>query len=192
METVITLYFVQKQFLMLSLLWFLLELMFAPLKVQLKPVWSTQYSANLKLDKTSSPNLYSPGTCEVWTTSYSVLPVKMWKSYKSPSKVKRNSARLIKHLINIINKKPKLSFQYQNYLEILPRRTPELSKSVSVYTNCPDPCNFCQKHQCTYDFNHGLVFSVSAALEESLVASISTWNKKPPDDACGWMVPTHK
>ena len=109
----------------------------------------------------------------------------MSKSYKSPSKVKRNTARLIKHMLNIINKKPKLTFQNQNSLEILPRRTPELSKSVSVYTNYPDHITFCQKHQCTYDFNHGLVFSVSAALEESLVASISTWNKKLPDDVCG-------
>ena len=137
-------------------------------------------------------NLYSPGTCE------------MARKYKSPSKIKRNTARLIKHLINIINKKPELNSKNQNSLEIIPKRIPQLSKSVSVYTNYPDPCTFCKKQQCSYDFNHGLVFSVSAALEESLLASISshkvamdeslteTRNKKPPDDAGGSMVSTHK
>ena len=96
----------------------------------------------------------------------------MLRSYKSPAKVKRNLARLVNHLFKIINKNPKLSLTKPKNIEIVPIRTPELAKSLVSFTNYPDPCTICQLYQCSYNFNHDLVFSLSAALEESLVTPL--------------------
>ena len=89
-------------------------------------------------------------------------------------------------------------------IDIKPNRTPELAISPACFTSCPDPCNVCHQHQCTYNLNHGLVFSIAASLEKSLEPLVSSlndvmeeshaalkeslakmWKTDPPDDASG-------
>ena len=99
--------------------------------------------------------------------------------------MKRNMKRLLKHLIKIINTKqlpkPILSLTKPNAMNIDPIK-PILVSSPATFTNYPDPCNVCHQNLCQYNFNHGVVFAVAVALDESLE---KYWNKKPPDGAGG-------
>ena len=78
--------------------------------------------------------------------------------------------RWIKHLFKIINRKPKLMLASPDI------RTPELAISPACFTSFPDPSNVCHQHQCTYNLNHGLVFSLAASLEKLLEPFVSSLN----------------
>ena len=63
-----------------------------------------------------------------------------------------------------------------------PALKPTLSNSAVTVTNHPDPCLLCNKHQCVYDYNHEVYFTVKAACEEKLD---QIWKQKPLDDPGG-------
>ena len=60
-----------------------------------------------------------------------------------------------------------------------PTLKPTLTNSAVTVTNQPDPCLFCNKHECVYNYSH---FTVKAAFEEKLY---QIWKQKPPDDPSG-------
>ena len=106
--------------------------------------------------------------------------------------------RLVKHLLKIINRKPKLTIKAPQIIDLMPQKNPELSISPACFTSFPEPCNVCHGHQCCYDFKHGLAFSLNAFLDKSmephttsladgLEESLKMWNgnREPPDDAGG-------
>ena len=66
-----------------------------------------------------------------------------------------------------------------------------LNISKATLTNYPTACNCiaCHQHQCEYDQNHGIYFTLKLALEEQLE---NIWKKKPPDDTSGLLVATYK
>ena len=97
--------------------------------------------------------------------------------YKSPSKTKRDTQRLLAYLFKTIHKKT------------LPTLKPTLKCSPVTSTNYPEPCLACRQNQCEYDHNHGIYFNLKLAFEEQLE---NIWKKKPPDDACGLLVATNK
>ena len=114
--------------------------------------------------------------------------------------------RLVKHLLKIINKKPKLSLATPNIIDTMSRKNPELSISPACLTSFPEPCQVCQEYHCSYNFKHGLVFSFNEYLDNSMQPSSTSlgdaleeslmkmWNgdREPPDDAGGWKVATIK
>ena len=66
---------------------------------------------------------------------------------------------------------------------------PTLGISPALLTNYPEPCIACHQPQCQYDHSHAQYFTLKLALEQQLE---NIWKKKPPDDASGIMVATHK
>ena len=74
-----------------------------------------------------------------------------------------------------------LSFSFPANLKA--RIRPNLTQSVVTVTTFPEPCLACKQHQCVYNFNHEVYFTVKAACEEQLD---KIWKEKPPpDDARG-------
>ena len=86
--------------------------------------------------------------------------------------------RLLEHLFKTIRK-----------MQALPPIKPKLSISKVEQTNYPEACLVCQQHQCEYDHRHEAYISIKLALEEQLK---NIRPKKPPDDASGLLVATHK
>ena len=134
------------------------------------------------ISKQSRPDFFnSPGTvCGVddpavlWLTQPSKLFLTQDTTdrsmyYKSPARMIRSMNRFVKHLFRTIKMKPKLSLPGPNSIQVLPK-VPKLSISPSCLTNYPEPCNVCNQHQCSYNFNHGLIFSLNESLGESLNA----------------------
>ena len=125
-----------------------------------------------------NPNIYSLGTCEVLdcqlpcssSPSYWHLCT-MKGSYKSPSKQKRDRIRLLQHLFKSLKKNKSLCLSEPNL-------KPILTKSAFTSTNFPEPCFVCHEHQCNYNFNREVYFTVKAACEEQLLLMSK---KKPPD-----------
>ena len=98
--------------------------------------------------------------------------------YKSPSKIKRDAKRLLDHLFKTLQK-----------MKAQPTVKPKLSLKQATLTSYPTACLVCHQPQCEYDHRHGAYFAIKLALEDQLK---NLWPKKPPDDASGLLVATHK
>ena len=66
---------------------------------------------------------------------------------------------------------------------------PTLGIAPASVTNYPEPCIVCHQAQCEYDLRHIQYFSLKLFLQEQLENMLK---KKPPDDASGIVVATHK
>ena len=57
-----------------------------------------------------------------------------------------------------------------------------LTNSTVTITTQAEPCPFCNKFQCVFDYSHEVYFTVKAACDETLD---QLWKMKPPDDPSG-------
>ena len=65
----------------------------------------------------------------------------------------------------------------------------KLTLSQATLTNYPAACLASHQHQCAYDHNHGVYFTLRVAFDEQLE---NIWKKKPQDDASGLLVAKYK
>ena len=107
-------------------------------------------------------------------------------SYASPSKIRRNQSRLIsylKHLVNTKRQNANLSISNQSAVSFQPVKN--LSKTSTLLSNYPEPCQTCQKTECYFDVQH--LFAIyKSSLSESIKSAVNEVlhkqpQKKPPD-----------